>query len=456
MLETLRERLFAALESRTATQATLDTILDTVDAEKRSAMTSDESAAFAEARDALTPIDATIAELREQITALEDVAKRSADAAAVAAALEPHATATTVRVGAEPLTYRAGPDAPSFIADAYAHQFNADPAASARITRHAQEMAVEYRSAGTSAFTTGLVVPQYLVDQFAPLARAGRPFLDSLSSVALADTGMTLNIPRLTTGTSVDAQASQNGSISLTDPAATLLTVNVNTYSGESRLSRQSVERGSGVMDIVMRDLIAAYHTSIDAAAINGAGTSGTHTGVLNVSGINSVTLSTATTVALFPKLADAIQRINSARYAAANLIVMHPRRWGSLLASLDSSNRPLIQTATPSFNAMGSGGNVGAGVVGQILGVDVVLDANIPTNLGTGTNEDRIIVMKKEDSLVFEQAGSPLGLRFEQTYGNTLTVDAVVYGYSAMVIGSRFPAGVSVISGAGLVTPTF
>lgn len=139
-----------------------------------------------------------------------------------------------------------------------------------------------------------------------------------------------------------------------------------------------------------------------------------------------------------------------------ANLIVMHPRRWAFLLASVDGQSRPLVTpNAGNGLNTYGNGGNTGAGIVGQLMGIDVLVDANVPTNLGSGTNEDRIIVCYAPDLCLWEQTGSPMQLRFEQTLGGQLTIKIVAFGYSAFTAG-KYPAGISVISGTGLVTPSF
>jgi hypothetical protein len=56
---------------------------------------------------------------------------------------------------------------------------------------------------------------------------------------------------------------------------------------------------------------------------------------------------------------------------------------------------------------------------------------------------------------LLFEDAGSPAMVRMDQTAGLNLTVTMVAYQYACFVAG-RYPASISVISGTGLVTPTF
>ena len=108
-------------------------------------------------------------------------------------------------------------------------------------------------------------------------------------------------------------------------------------------------------------------------------------------------------------------------------------------------------------FNSVAVGQAAAYGqVVGTLHGLPVVTDANIPTGLGAGTNEDRIIVARAEDLLLWEEGdGAPSRLRFEETTGGSLTVKLVVYGYSAFT-GGRYPSALSVISGTGLVTPTF
>jgi HK97 family phage major capsid protein len=347
------------------------------------------------------------------------------------------------------------------IADGY-RAWRGDGEARSRIDQHQQEMTREYRAVGTGAFT-GLVVPQYLVDQFAPKARAGRAFLDSIRNLPLPPEGMTVNISRLTTGTAVAAQASEGAVVQNTDADDTLLTIDVRTYAGQQIVSRQALERGD-VEPVLLADLVSAYHSALDAACISGAGSSGTHKGVLAATGTNAITYTDASPTAaeLWPKLADAISQVNGAHFPA-DLIVMHPRRWAWLNAAVDGQQRPLVvpMAGAGPTNAMGlstAPGEVGR-VVGFIMGLPVVTDANIPTNLGAGTNEDRIIVLSSQEAMLWEAPNTPLELRFEEVAavatGSQLQVGLVVYGYSAFT-AERQPTAISIIAGTGLVTPTF
>ena len=393
-----------------------------------------------------TALDERITELRDVQVANLEAAKLRAEVASTDDT-EERATGR-VTVTSEPLTYSERSDH-SFFGDMYKAQVLSDPAAQQRMARHQSEM--EVRDVGSSAFA-GLVVPQYLTALAADLARAGRPTANICTQLPLPSDGLTINVSRVTTGTSAAAQATENSAVSETDIDDTLLTVNVRTYAGQSDLSRQAIERGSGIEQLVMSDLALAYSTSLNSDIINGAGTSGTHLGILNTTGIGDVDEDDAspTGAETFVQIVKAIGQVNENRYLPADIIIMHPRRWAYLAGALDGNSRPLVN---PMGNnptdpaAVGSAAGYGA-VVGNVAGVNVITDAGIPTNLGAGTNEDRIIVARRSDLLLWEQgSGSPAVARFDSVGSASLTVKIVAFGYSAFSAG-RFPTGISVIQG--------
>ena len=355
----------------------------------------------------------------------------------------------------EPLTYRQdNQHEVSFVKDFIDSVVSKDVAATERIHRHQQEMLVTRD--GTTSNYAGLVVPQYLTDLAAPLARAGRPFADQCRNLPLPESGMTLNISRVTTGSSAAIQAAENDAVSETDIDDTLLTSNISTVASGQQLSRQAMERGTGIDALVTGDMASAMSTTLDNQLINGSGSSGQLLGISQVTGINSVTFTSGSpTVALFyPKLLDAIQQINSGIYRAPDLIVMHPRRLAWLQAGVDGNSRPLVlpQTNVPQ-NAMGTGPAAGYGNTGsQIAGIPIVTDANIRTDLGAGT-EDAVYVVSRNDMLLFEDG--EMMMRMDETAGLNLTLTLVMYQYVGFVPG-RFPKAISAITGTGLIAPTF
>ena len=305
-------------------------------------------------------------------------------------------------------------------------QVYGDVDAATRITRHREESALQHRD-GTTGNFAGLVVPRYLTDLAAELARAGRPVADQCTSLPLPQDGMTINISRITTGSSADVQAAENDAVSETDVDDTLLTANVRTVASGQQISRQAIERGNGVDSLIAADMIGAMSTKLDDQVINGSGSSGQLLGLRNVSGVNTVTYTDASPTAaeLYSKIVDGIQQVNSNRYAAADLIIMHPRRLAFLQAGVDGNNRPLVlpEQNVPQ-NAMGMGPIAGYGAVGaSIAGLPVVTDANVKTNLGSGNDEDEIYIVRRADMLLFEDQGAPALVRMDQTAGLNLTV---------------------------------
>jgi HK97 family phage major capsid protein len=441
------------VERRDAVKAEMDAVLEAVATENRTDLTTEETA----------KVDALVAESR---TLDEKIEKLTAQATADAKASEARsavAEIATPKVGGYKVTKESRTYAPesdsSFFKDAYNAQFKSDYAAQERLARHQREEEIERRDVGTAQFE-GLVIPQYLTEFAAPLARAGRPFADfATAKHTLPPAGMTLNISRMTTGTSTAVQVTQNDAVSETDPDDTLLTINVRTIAGQSDLSRQAIERGTGIDQFVAQDLVRSWHTTLDNQILNGAGTAGTIVGLRNAGG-NAVTFtSTAPTAALlYPKLADAIQQIQTNAFTNPTHFVVHPRRLAFLLASVDSSNRPLVvPAASGPTNAMGSG--AGASVYGnsgyQMMGLPIITDASIGTTYGTTTNQDEIYVVTAPECHLWEQSGSPFTLRYDATGAGNLTIKTVVYGYAAFTAG-RYPLANSIISGTGLAAPSF
>lgn len=131
----------------------------------------------------------------------------------------------------------------------------------------------------------------------------------------------------------------------------------------------------------------------------------------------------------------------------------MHPRRWLWMLAALESSSRPFIVPAAQGpQNAPAIAGPMDPTTsVGMLLGLPVFIDANVPTNLGAGTNEDRIIAARFDDLFLME---SRLRTRVLPEVGSgTLTVRLQMYRYVASM-PDRYPASIAVVTGTGLADP--
>jgi len=485
MLDMVRNQISARLDEREALRSSAAEVESTVASRDGGEPTPDELAQIRDLRSQVTAIDVQLngdgtddnpgLRAREtDLVAQADADRRAqADADRIAAerGLQDDPTPTPVgaaRTSDRGSVYQAEPGR-SFIADAISSREGGNASARERLARSAAfeldvarragqpitRLGEEVRDATTAAFEN-LVIPQFLLTEAAPLARAGAPLFEALRQLPLPASGMTVNLARTNTGTSAAVQAAEGDVPSETDIDVNEYNVPVVTIAGKQDISRQAVDRGSIVDQLVVADMMSAYYTALDAQLINGSGGSGQHRGLTNVSGINGVTYTdgTPTAAELWPKLADGAQQVASNRFRPLDLWILHPRRWGWLFADTDTGGRPLIVPMPIAQNSIGVGGIPTIGRSGYTLaGAEVLQDASVPTDQGAGT-EDSIIGIRTEDSPVFvENGGMPRTLRFDMLTAEEITL--AVWGYSAFASG-RYPKSICEITGTGLIAPTF
>ena len=447
MLDQIRTLIAAALDERDASQAAVEAILAVAETEGRSDMTAEETEKFDAARAELREIDDKIAGLQAREVDLVDLATRSEKAAEARKEVLP----MNIKVVSEEQTYRADGEH-DFLSDAIAAKFGNDNAASDRLARAREEALSTGKMSlrSTTGNYGGLVVPQYLTEQFAATLASGRPFLEAVTKVALPAQGMNMVIPRGATATGVAAQTTEGTAVTNQTFTESDLTVPVRTFAGQQVVSRQSIDRGTGIGQILLADLYQQYATKVNVSAISGDGTAGGHFGILNTTSVQTASWTGTTGASLVAAIHNGLGKVNAARYAAADLIVMHPRRWAWLCAQSDSSLRPLVAIeGYNSFNASGAGMAAGYGPVGSIAGVPVVTDAGVPIVLGASTDEDRIIITRKADVLFMEDGSAPIGLTLNEVAAASLNVTMVTYGYSAFTAG-RYPVATCNLQGTG------
>lgn len=155
-----------------------------------------------------------------------------------------------------------------------------------------------------------------------------------------------------------------------------------------SRIPGELVRRAMIAADQILRNaLVRDGALFIDNAILNGTGT-GQPAGVLSTAGITSA----AATANLVDDIKTGIGRVRWTGLTTPNAIVMHSRRFQALTKTKESgtSNKYLLEP-----NADGSY---------SIDGVPLVADDAVPTNRGTATNEDVIIIGNFKDSALFEE----------------------------------------------------
>lgn len=362
-----------------------------------------------------------------------------------------------IKVTKEPLTYEQF--SPNSIFRDIAHAKDGDPAAVARLSRHRAEIAVEqpdkFDLSSTDSAGGYLVAPIWLQDLFADYRRADRVTANLIGSRPLPPNTDSINIPKMTGGVTTAAVA-DNSAVSETDATFGTVAADVKTIAGMQDVSQQLLDRSvPGIDEIIFADLARSYNGVLDTAVLNSS--TSNNKGLAQVSSINTVTYTDASPTAaeFLPKVADAIQQIHSGLYRSATHILMHPRRWGWLLAGADTTTRPLINAYFPQNAAGTSDGVIAEGLVGSIQGLPVYADAYIPTTNGASTLEDPVIVISKPDLLLWEDQSGPYLGTFPDVGSGTLTVRFRLHNYYAQC-HERQPEAICVISGSGLQTPTF
>ena len=441
-------------------QADINRILATVKAQKRDNLTELESirsdALFSEIETA-----------RAKLESYRQVASEEADYLTRAHQTTPtnlpnrqHRTAT-VHVGSEARVYNesSDPNGTLFLADIARDFLNGGhdrSGASERLERHAAEERVErpgyseraLSGAGTGAFS-GLTVPQYLVDMVAPATANLRPLADVSNRHQLPADGMSLNVSRITTSSSAALQATEFATVSGTDMDDTLLSVPVQTAAGSQLLSRQAVERGSGIEETALADMLRQVNTTLDSTMINQA-----TTGLLACSQSVAYTSATPSSQELWPILYKAESVLEKAVLGVARVdyAVMRTDRFNWLVSQ--------VGTTFPFFGAANTGvGQMQSGVqltndytspVRAVLsnGLRVVCDNNIPQNVNS--NQDVVLLLASGECHLWED--SAVVVRAEQPSAGALGVLIVAYQYFAYT-AQRYANNPARITGTGLVT---
>jgi HK97 family phage major capsid protein len=412
-----------------------------------------------------------------QVDKLRQFASARDAQAALAAQYAPAPAAPGGRVDArpkaalqvsEPSPYRRGGPA-NYFADLWHYQMAAagrnadpDPTAIERMAGHARQM-LEVRNDVSTSSLGGLVPVQYLIDEFAPVVSAGRPFANAVRRRPLPDLGMSFTIPRGNTATRVDWQASENTALTERDYGVSDLSVPMRTLIGGVDISTQAIKRGATSVEIHAADLVEQYVMALDANLYNGTGTNGQHWGLLSTTGVTRNDITVTTAIQQWKQIGKALADIHTARMLPPDLIVMHPRRAAYFQVATDTTlGRPLI-TPTAGYgpdNVIGqlnlaSGGQI----IGEMHGVPVMVDANIPTTLSydvtAGSTTDLIVVTRRSDLILMEDEAFPMAVQFDEVLSNQLSSRLVIYGFSAFTAG-RYPTATRVLAGSGLTTPVW
>jgi len=265
----------------------------------------------------------------------------------------------------------------------------------------------------------GLVPTRQLTEVINGISNADRPLIDSISTGALPDAGMTFEIPKITVAPTV-AIAAEAGTPSETDMNAAFVSVDVKKYIGQQTFSLELLDRSSPAFFAeLVRQMEYAYAKATDAAVGSALIAGGTDGG--------NRTLTTGALAADF--VADAAVSIYSNTLGFATNIAVSPEQWGVLMGLVDSSNRPIFQQT---INPQNAGGTLTATAVrGNLLGLNLRVARNL-----SGTGDNSMIIINPDAYTWYE---SPR-LSLQTNLISTGQVQVGYYGYGA--IATKIGAG--------------
>jgi len=274
-------------------------------------------------------------------------------------------------------------------------------------------------AAADTTDNAGLVPTRQLTEVINGISNADRPLIDSVSTGALPDAGMTFEIPKITVAPTV-AIAAEGGTPSETDQNAAFVSVDVKKYIGQQTFSLELLDRSSPAFFAeLVRQMEYAYAKATDAAVGSALIAGGTDGG--------NRTLTTGALAADF--VADAAVSIYTNTLGFATNIAVSPEQWGVLMGLVDSSNRPIFQQT---INPQNAGGTLTATAVrGNLLGLNLRVARNL-----SGTGDNSMIIINPDAYTWYE---SPR-LSLQTNLISTGQVQVGYYGYGA--IATKIGAG--------------
>jgi HK97 family phage prohead protease len=273
-------------------------------------------------------------------------------------------------------------------------------------------------AAADTTDNAGLIPTRQLTEVINPLSNADRPFIDSISSAALPDAGMTFEIPKLTQAPTV-AETAEGAAPSNTDQNVSFLTVNVKKYAGQQQFSVELLDRSSpAFFSELVRQMEFAYASATDAAV-------GATLSAVATDGGNR-TMSAAN---IQDFIAYAAVSVYSGTLGFAENIVVSPEQWGALMGLVDGSNRAVF---TQTINPQNASGNLTpTNIRGNIGG----LNLRVSRYLG-GVGDGSIIVVNPQSFTWFESSK----YRLETNVISSGQISVAYYGYGA--IANKVNAG--------------
>ena len=268
-------------------------------------------------------------------------------------------------------------------------------------------------AADTTGNNSGLIPTPQSTEIINGIANADRGLIDALSRGVLPASGMTFEIPKITTAptTTLEAEAA---AIDTTDMASSFVSVDVKKFAGGQTFSVELLDRSSpAFFDELVRQMEFAYAKATDVAVIAGLVAGGTDGG--------NRTLDAA---GLLDFVSDGSVSIYKSTLGTATNILVSPEQFGAIM-NLADNGRPIYQNLIGNQN---QGGNLtGQSLGGNLLGLNLRVSRNMA--VGAPTADDSLILINPDSYTWYESART----RLQTNVALNGQIEVAYYGYGAL-----------------------
>jgi HK97 family phage prohead protease/HK97 family phage major capsid protein len=269
-------------------------------------------------------------------------------------------------------------------------------------------------AADTTTNNAGFIPTPQATEVINGISNADRGLIDAISKGTLPTSGMTFEIPKITTAPTV-AQADEAAALSETDTASSFVSVAVKKFGGQQTFSVELLDRSSPVFfDELVRQMEFAYAKATDSYVAGQLGA--------------SVALATATADNTKEGLLSYVSAGAASVYAGslgfARSLIVNSTQWGNIMGYNDGG-RPIYTASNP----MNAGGAVSPqSLRGNVAGLDMY----VSRSLDAYTTGDQSMIIVNPDSFTWYESPR-LSLRTNVI--NTGQIDVNYYGYGALAV---------------------
>ena len=266
------------------------------------------------------------------------------------------------------------------------------------------------RSGVMTTAATGAISGEAVTDNFVPTIQRPDMFIEALRArQVLAGLGATyipgltnrVRMPKISTGATA-AFVEEAGDVadqSQTDDSVTLQPRTLGAYADISRLLM--LESVPAIEQVVQDDLLRSVADAIELAAINGSGSSGNPTGILNTSGVNDLDISAGTDVAALTwaditDLVKLVEEDNGVVNANALGFLTNSKVKSKMANTVKVSSTDSVMLLNDPWNSL--------------YGYPIAFSSNVPSNLnpGDGGTDGSAMIFGDFSQLMIGLFGAP------------------------------------------------